>query len=100
MYHGLVGELVALTGTLRATTKKRANGRHVTQHVTEASSRCESQVCHNLFASAYAWEREAAGWSLCCCRSVIVIQLCFTCNAGHDQVAERSDFPCLHRLCL
>ena len=98
--HGLVSDLVALTRTLRATLKTRLSGRQVTQHVTEASSRRESKVCHEFFASACAWGREAAGWSWRCCVNVIVINLCFTCNAGHDRIPERSQFRRLHRLCL
>jgi len=47
--HGPVSELVALTGTWRATlNKSRANGRPARQHVTAASSRCESKVCHEF----------------------------------------------------
>jgi hypothetical protein len=86
----------------RAETSHRDVSRvgQVTQHVTEASSRCESKVCHEFFASACAWGREAAGWSWRCCVNVIVINLCFTCNAGHARIPERSQFRCLYRLCL
>ena len=34
--------------------KKRTSGGQVSQNVTEATSRCESEVCHEFFAGACA----------------------------------------------
>jgi hypothetical protein len=72
--HGPVSELVALTGTWRATLKKTCKWPSGDAVSHRACRRCESKVSLEFLAGACAWGREAASWSLCCCEIVIVIQ--------------------------